>query len=109
MSFVPQIGMAEMILLAIIALVVVGPKDLPRLLQGVAKMIRKVRGMADEFRAGFDQMAREAELDDMRKEIEALKKSAQSDEVTAALQDAESAMMTPLDAPKRAKVQDGTS
>lgn len=73
MSLVPQVGMVELLMLAILALVVVGPKDLPRLANRVGKGMAQVRRMADDFRASFDQMAKEAEIDEMRREIEALK------------------------------------
>ena len=75
MSLIPQLGFFEIMLLAVLALVVVGPKDLPRLMNRVGKFMAQMRNMAQEFMSGFDQMAREAELDDLRKEIEDLKKN----------------------------------
>ncbi len=74
MSLVPHIGMLELLLLAAIALIVVGPKDLPRLMRGVGKFVAQARRLANEFMAGFDQMAREAEMDELRQEIDELKK-----------------------------------
>ena len=73
MTLIPQVGMVELLMLGILALIVVGPKDLPRLMNRVGKGVAQMRRMADEFRASFDQMAREAEIDEMRKEIESLK------------------------------------
>ncbi len=61
-------------LLAVLALVVVGPKDLPRLMRRIGQFMAQARNLAGEFMAGFDQMAREAELDELRNEIEDLKK-----------------------------------
>lgn len=87
MTLVPQLGMVELLTLAVIALIVVGPKDLPRLLYGVGKMVGKLRRMADEFRAGFDQMAREVEIEEMRKEIDELKKASIDEDVRSALSD----------------------
>jgi sec-independent protein translocase protein TatB len=58
-----------------VALVVVGPKDLPRLMHMAGKWAGKARSMANEFRKSFDEMARQAELDELRKEIEDLKKN----------------------------------
>lgn len=73
MSLVPQLGFGEIILLAVLALVVVGPKDLPKLMHGLGKAVGQMRRMADEFRGAFDQMAREAEVEELRAEIENLK------------------------------------
>ena len=51
----------------------VGPKDLPVLMRRVGQMLAKARAMANEFRSSFDEMARQSELDDLRKEVEALR------------------------------------
>lgn len=69
----PEIGAAELIVIAAVALIVVGPKDLPILMRKVGRFMAKLRGMASEFRASFDEMARQAELDELRKEVEALR------------------------------------
>jgi len=74
MSLVPSIGAPELFLVAVVALLVVGPKDLPKLMRAVAGGIRKARAMAAEFTAGFEQMAREAEMAEMREEIERLRR-----------------------------------
>jgi sec-independent protein translocase protein TatB len=50
-----------------VALLVIGPKDLPRVLRTVGKWVGKARGVASQFRSGFDDMVREAELEDMEK------------------------------------------
>jgi sec-independent protein translocase protein TatB len=69
----------------VVALVVVGPKDLPRMMHMAGKWAGKARAMANEFRKSFDEMARQAELDELRKEIEDLKNnnpiSAVTDEI----------------------------
>jgi len=62
-------------IMLIVALVVVGPKDLPRLMNMAGKWAAKARAMAGEFRRSFDEMARESELSELRKEIEDLKKN----------------------------------
>jgi sec-independent protein translocase protein TatB len=62
-------------IMLIVALVVVGPKDLPRLMNMAGKWAGKARAMAGEFRRSFDEMARESELAELRKEIEDLKKN----------------------------------
>lgn len=69
----PGIGGSELIIIAIVALVVVGPKDLPKLLRNLGKFVGKMRNMADDFKTSFDDMARQSELDDLRKEVEALR------------------------------------
>lgn len=69
----PDIGAGELLLIAIVALVVVGPKDLPMLLRRLGQFTARLRGMAAEFRASFDEMGRQSELDDLRKEVEALR------------------------------------
>jgi sec-independent protein translocase protein TatB len=56
-----------------VALVVVGPKDLPKFMHMIGRWAGKARAMANEFRRSFDEMARQTELDELRKEIEALK------------------------------------
>src|SRR6185295_10514026 len=62
-------------IMLIVALVVVGPKDLPRLMNMAGKWAAKARTMAGEFRRSFDEMARESELAELRKEIDNLKKN----------------------------------
>jgi sec-independent protein translocase protein TatB len=69
----------ELLIAAIVALVVVGPKDLPVLLRRLGQFMAKLRGMAAEFRASFDEMARQSELDELRKEVEALRQGQLSD------------------------------
>ncbi|NHK29024.1 twin-arginine translocase subunit TatB [Parvularcula flava] len=87
MSLLPQIGFLELMVLAVLALVVVGPKDLPKLMRGIGKFLRQARSMADEFRAGFDEMARESEMAELRNEIESLKKNNPVNEVKKAVED----------------------
>ncbi|MEL6369463.1 MAG: Sec-independent protein translocase protein TatB [Pseudomonadota bacterium] len=74
MPLLPQFGFFELIMIAVIALVVVGPQDLPKLMRSAGQAMAQVRRLAAEFAAAFDQMARETEMEEMRKEIEALKK-----------------------------------
>ena len=70
----PQFGFAEFLFLAIVALVVVGPKDLPVLMRRLGQFVAGGRAMAREFMSAFDDIARETELDELRKEIQALKR-----------------------------------
>jgi len=69
-----DIGWLEMAVIAMIALIVVGPKDLPRVLRSVAHWARKARGLAREFQSGVDDMIREADLEDTKKAIDSAKR-----------------------------------
>jgi sec-independent protein translocase protein TatB len=69
----PGIGGMEYLVIGIVALVVVGPERLPAMLRQLGKLVAKARGMANEFRSSFDEMARQSELDDLRKEVQALR------------------------------------
>lgn len=75
MSLIPQFGFFELMLVAMVALIVVGPKDLPKLMRSAGQMVAKARSMAREFTTAFDQMAREAEMEELRQELEDLKKN----------------------------------
>jgi len=70
----PQFGFSELLFLVIIALIILGPKDLSLTMRKLGQFVAKGRSMANEFRAAFDDIARQAELDDLRKEIEDLKR-----------------------------------
>ena len=72
----PEFGAVELLFIAAIALIVVGPKDLPVLMRKAGRFMAHMRGMADEFRASFDEMARQSELEDLRKEVEAMRMAA---------------------------------
>jgi len=69
----PDIGGTELLVIAAVALIVVGPKDLPVLLRKLGQFVGKIRGMANEFRASFDEMARQSELDELRREVQAMR------------------------------------
>src|SRR5215813_15242538 len=67
---------SEFLVILIVALVVVGPKDLPKLLRTLGQWAGKARAMADQFKRSFDDMARQSELDDLRAEVNKLKAEA---------------------------------
>lgn len=69
----PSLGFQEIVLLGILALVVIGPKDLPLMLRKFGRWMAQLRGMAQEFRSGFDELARQAELDELRREVQTLR------------------------------------
>lgn len=79
----PEIGATELLVIAAVALIVVGPKDLPILLRKVGQWVAKARGMANEFRASFDEMARQSELDELRREVQALRSGQFADPLRA--------------------------
>lgn len=62
-----DIAPSEFLLVAFVALVVIGPKDLPKAMRVVGYWVGKARGVARSFRQGFDNMVREAELEEMEK------------------------------------------
>ena len=69
----PDLSWSHILLVLIVALVVVGPKDLPKLMRTVGQWMGKARQMADQFRKSFDDMTRQAELDELRSELETLR------------------------------------
>jgi sec-independent protein translocase protein TatB len=62
-----DIAPTELLIVALVALVVIGPKDLPRVMRTVGHWVGRARGMARHFRSGIDTMMREAELEEMEK------------------------------------------
>jgi sec-independent protein translocase protein TatB len=71
----PEVGGLEYIIIAAVALIVVGPKDLPVMLRKLGQWVGRLRAMAAEFRASFDDMARQSELDELRREVEAMRQA----------------------------------
>ena len=69
----PEVGATELLVIAVIALIVVGPKDLPIMMRKLGQFLGRMRAMASEFRASFDDLARQAELDELRREVEAMR------------------------------------
>ena len=62
-------GMSELLLIGVVALVFIGPKDLPKALRVAGFWVRKARTLSREFQTSVEQMIREAELDEMRQEL----------------------------------------
>jgi sec-independent protein translocase protein TatB len=60
---------SEMMLIGAIALVAIGPKDLPKALKTAGTLVRKARGLAREFHNSIDEMIRESELDELRRSV----------------------------------------
>lgn len=65
-----DIAWTEMLVLVVVAIVVIGPKDLPKVMRTLGGWMRKARALAGEFRFSLDELAREAELDEIRKNAE---------------------------------------
>lgn len=70
----PSLGPLEFIVIAILALIVVGPEDLPKLARQIGGFMNKIRSLGREFKAAFDEMGEESEMAELRREIEELKK-----------------------------------
>ncbi|MGR6465714.1 Sec-independent protein translocase protein TatB [Rhizobium sp. PAMB 3182] len=68
-----DIGWTELLVIAVVLIVVVGPKDLPPMLRAFGKMTSKLRGMAGEFRQQFDEALKEADMEDVGKAVRDLK------------------------------------
>lgn len=68
-----DIGWSELLVIAVVMIVVVGPKDLPKMLRAFGKATAKLRATASEFRTHFDDAMREAELDEVKKTIDGVK------------------------------------
>jgi sec-independent protein translocase protein TatB len=62
----------ELLVIAVVALVVIGPKELPNLLRSWGKWMTKMRGMASEFRGHVDEMVRQSDLDEVKKQLDAV-------------------------------------
>ncbi len=68
-----DIGWSELLIVGAIALIVIGPRDLPRTLRAIGQMTAKIRRMAGEFQGQFNEAMREAELDEIRRNVESVK------------------------------------
>lgn len=86
-----EIGWTEMLVIAIVMIVVVGPKDLPKMLRTFGKFTSKMTSMAGDFRKQFDEALKEAELDDVRKSVDELRSLNPKNEIRKALNPMEKA------------------
>ena len=75
-----DIGFPEFLLISFVLLIVVGPKDLPKVLRSISSFIRKIKSMASQFHSGIDDLANEAEISDLRKEVNKIDKKSLIDE-----------------------------
>src|SRR5689334_20016300 len=68
-----EIGWTEMLVIAVVMIVVVGPKDLPKMLRTFGRTTSKLRAMAGDFQRQFNDALKEAELDDVKKSVDELR------------------------------------
>jgi sec-independent protein translocase protein TatB len=87
MNLMPGIGFFEMVLLVVVAIVVIGPKELPLMMRKFGRFTGKMRAMAFEFKQGFDELGRQAELEELRKEVADLRKHTGIDDIQKDLED----------------------
>lgn len=73
-----DVGWQELLVIGIVALIVVGPKELPTLLRTVGRYLGMIKTQAAEFRAQFDEAMRESELDKLKKDVESIKADAEN-------------------------------
>ena len=67
-----DIGFPEFLLISFVLLIVVGPKDLPKVLRSISSFVRKIKSMATQFHSGIDDLANEAEISDLRNQVQNL-------------------------------------
>ena len=91
-----EVSWSEILVIGIVALIVVGPKELPVLLRTVGRYMGIIKRQAAEFRAQFDEAMRESELDQIRKDMESIKSDAES-----TLRDASRSVQTHMDDARR--------
>jgi sec-independent protein translocase protein TatB len=72
-------GFMEIVLIAAVALVVLGPKELPRIIRTVSEWLGRARGLAREFRSGLDDIARETEINKVKEDFEKTAREAEAE------------------------------
>jgi sec-independent protein translocase protein TatB len=109
-----DIGWGELIVIGIVALIAIGPKELPGALRTLGQWVGKVRRMASDFQGQFQEAIREAELDELKKEVDQMAAQAGNysnfDPVEEARKEVEKAVgdVPPLDAPASTAASAGT-
>ncbi|WP_292227773.1 Sec-independent protein translocase protein TatB, partial [Mesorhizobium sp.] len=68
-----EVGWSELLVIAVVMIVVVGPKDLPNMLRTFGRTAAKLRAMAGDFQKQFNEALKEAELDDVKSSIDSLR------------------------------------
>ena len=88
-----DVGWSELVLIGVVALVVIGPRDLPGALRTLGRLVGQVKRMASDFQGQFNEALREAELDGLRREVDDLRRSTRS---ALATPDIDAMMRQPL-------------
>lgn len=70
----PDVGWQELLVIAVVAIIVVGPRELPQLMRTVGRWLARARRYARDFQYDMEQLGREAELDELRKQFDSFKK-----------------------------------
>ncbi len=76
-----DIAWSELALIGAVALIVIGPKDLPKVMRVMGQWTRKARLLAGEFQNNFDELLRQAELDDVRRQVQSVNPAAFKEKV----------------------------
>ena len=84
-----DIGFPEFLLISFVLLIVVGPKDLPKVLRSISSFVRKIKSMASQFHSGIDDLANEAEISDLRKEVNKIDKKTLIDDHVSEIKELE--------------------
>ena len=106
-----DIGWSEMLIIAVVTLVVLGPKELPHALKTFSHWMRAARKLGSEFQSGVNDIVREAELDDAKRELQKLSKNSISDKIEKAIDptgDPKKAINAPMEETKAALSQTDT-
>lgn len=94
-----DIGWSELVVIGVVALIVIGPKELPGMLRTVGGAIAKIRRMAGEFQSQFNEAMREAELDEAKKAVEGVNQSASFNPIQTIRDEIQKAVETPVAKP----------
>ena len=84
-----DIGFPEFLLISFVLLIVVGPKDLPKVLRSITSFVRKIKSMASQFHSGIDDLANEAEISNLRKEVNKIDKKSLIDDHVSEIKELE--------------------
>jgi len=101
-----DIGWSEFLVIGIVALVVIGPKDLPQAFRVVGQWVSKARGLAREFQSHVDDMMRESDVQDMKREFRDMTRMPEFEEIEADLMRGD---LTPEGKPVAKPVTDGSA
>lgn len=109
-----DVGWPELLVIAVVLVVVVGPKDLPRMLRTFGRSTAKLRSMANDFRRQFDEALKEAELDDVKSVVDSARKLDPTSEIRKQLNpinkigdEIKSSLSDATKAPEKAAAGDG--